>query len=219
MPDTDKRWSLLFSDDDLRQDDVNHANGDEPTNDVSLEYRALRGLHHQLAFKTGITRDLALKTATKYSYFKKYSETLRLKATEQLTYRTDDGFDLGSEVSIRKVLDGPYVVQFDSRFNWGESTNGVEWNSGLSLNQKTNAGSNYSYFVYVEGETRPQYLTTEYGIGYKYRKDIYNSWVFIEFVPVYNWIKPDPAESREHGIQTTLSLELLFSGKPRTRVK
>ena len=211
LPKMNQRLSLLFSDDDLNQDEIDVDPEQNVLGDIYLQYKQRDDDRHRLDYKLGLTSSLALKAATKYRYRFSPSERFRGRFSEQLSFRDGEGFELDTDISFQWLLSSKNAIQLTERLKWGESTQGVEWYSGLSFNRRLEGTKSLSYFVFSRGETRPKYLNIDYGLGVKYRRSFYRPWLFYEFQPVYGWERLTPEDQRDGQLRMFFRLEMLFS--------
>ena len=66
----------------------------------------------------------------------------------------------------------------------------------------------------VNGETRPDELTTSYGLGMLYRLNFLREWLFAEFEPSFAWRRDEPEDSRQGVFKMIFRLEIALEEKP-----
>jgi hypothetical protein len=212
LPRLNKRLSLLFSDDDDRtgSDDLLIDRQDSP-NDVALQYTARERKHYRLDFKVGIRSSLHPKASVRYRYEYTLRETLIGRFSEEILYRGDDGFGSRTRLEFDRILSTDKVVQWYNRLDWEEEEAGLSWNTGISLNRRLSNKRALSYYVAASGDTKPDYFTTSYGLGMRYRQNIYKHWLFAEVQPSYHWRRADFEDDREGAATILFRIEAVFT--------
>src|SRR5690606_3330243 len=188
LPKLNKRVALLFSDDDelTGADDLLIDRQDSP-DDVALQVTARERKHYRVDFKVGLRSSLHPKASMRYRYEYPLMETLIGRFSEEVLYRGDDGFGSRTRVEFDKILGENKVVQWYNRVDWEEEENGLSWNTGVSLNRRLSDKRAIGYYVAASGDTHPDYFTTSYGLGLRYRQNIYKHWLFAEVQPSDHW--------------------------------
>ncbi|MFK8020158.1 MAG: hypothetical protein AB8B86_10345 [Pseudomonadales bacterium] len=225
LPRVSERIGLIFSDE--RGDEtgaggsVEQALSDNnPRNDVALQYTGIDKERSRLDFKLGFRSGLRVKLAARYRYELPLQNDTLARFSEELYFRDGDGFGTFTRFDLDKTLEQKKLLRWANRFEWGEKTRGVEWGSTLSLARRINDKSALSYFVNVEGDTRPNELNRSYGLGVTYRRNFLRRWLFFELEPAYVWrrnledpmpgvIEPYFAD-REGVARFTARIEVLF---------
>lgn len=225
LPQIDKRLGLIFSDEsgdtDGQGDTIEQALSDNnPKNDVALQYTSIDSKRSRLDFKLGFRSGLKVKLAARYRYKQELPFDVLGQFTEELYFRDGEGFGTFTRFDFNRSLEGEKLLRWSNRFNWGQETRGVEWGSTLSLARRINNVSGVSYFINIEGDTRPNYTNKGYGLGATYRRNFMRRWLFFEVEPAYVWRRniqdPMPGvvepfyEDRDGVAQLTLRLEILF---------
>lgn len=216
LPALNHRLSLLFNDDDgdNRSDDL-FIDEREQKDDVALQYKIREHVRDRLDFKLGLRSSLDPKASLRYRYRYPYREDIIGRFTEEIYYRGDDGFGAKTRVDIERALDDSRVLELRNLFEWGESTDGVDWSSSLSLNKRLASDRAIIYYISVSGVTRPETLNTGYGIGIRYRESFFRPWLFYEVQPGYSWRRPTLDDNREGAAEIVLRLEAFLKDESR----
>ena len=212
LPKLNKRVSLLFSDDDENtgSDDLLIDKQDSP-DDVALQYTARERKHYRVDFKVGLRSSLYPKASMRYRYEYPLMDTLIGRFSEDVLYRGDDGFGSRTRLEVDKILTENKVLQWYNRVDWEEEESGLSWNSGVSLNRRLSERRAIGYYVAASGDTKPDYFTTSYGLGLRYRQNIYKHWLFAEVQPSYHWRRAEYEDSREGAATILFRLEAVFT--------
>ncbi len=193
LPGINKRLSLVFADEEGDESEVGTdvsrlASSDDDTQ-LSLQYRALGGARVRVDYGLGVSSSLKGKAKIRYRYQRPWSETTTHRFTETLHFVDGEGFGLRSRYEIDHAIGDNRLVRWDNKAAVAEDINGVEWSTRLSLTQRLNRKSAVSLFTWTNGETRPETLTTSYGLGLAFRRTFYRPWLFLEIEPAYAWRK------------------------------
>ncbi len=216
LPRINERLSLIFSDDDsdeeTLQDDLGELSKEKEETKLSLQYKALADENSRVDFRLGLRSSLKARAYVRYRYdFPVAKESAYShRITEKLYFIDGEGFGLESRYELDKTLDTNRLLRWSNRLEFAEETNGVAWSTGLSLNQRLNQHSALSWFVKTHGETRPDYLTTNYGLGVRYRRNFLRPWLFYELEPAYAWLREEPEDDREGTALFTFRLEVFL---------
>lgn len=224
LPRVSERIGLIFSDE--RGDETGGGDSIEalseggPSNDVALQYTGIDEDRSRLDFKLGFRSGLRVKLAARYRYELPLPKEMLARFSEELYFRDGEGFGTFTRLDFDKALDNEKLLRWSNRFEWGEETRGVEWGSTLSMARRINDKSALSYFMNVEGDTRPNELNRSYGMGVTYRRNFLRRWLFYELEPAYVWrrnfVEPelgmgDPYFEERNGVaRFTARLEILF---------
>lgn len=212
LPGLNQRLALLFSDEDERtgSDDLLIDRQDSP-DDVALQYTARERNNHRLDFKLGLRSSLHPKVSARYRYEHPFQQDLIGRFSEEVIYRTDDGFASQTRVELDKILSDDRVIQWYNRLNWEEDEPGVSWRTGFALNRRLSDKRALSYFVSAGGETKPSHYTSSYGLGVRYRQRVYRQWLYAEIQPAYHWRRPHYEDSRRGSASILLRLDAVFT--------
>lgn len=211
LPRLNKRLSLLFSDDDHTGTESLPIDTQDSPNDIALQYTARERKHYRVDFKMGLRSSLHPKVSARYRYEYPLRPDLLGRFSEEVLYRTDDGFASRTRFELDKIVSEDKVVQWYNRLNWEEDEPGVSWRTGISFNRRLSDKRALSYFIAAGGETKPDHYTTSYGFGMRYRQNIYRRWLFAEVQPGYHWRRPEFEDNRTGSASILLRLDAVFT--------
>lgn len=225
LPRLSERIGLIFSDE--RGDETGQGESieqalsdDNPKNDIALQYTGVDKERSRLDFKLGFRSGLRLKLAARYRYKYPILEDTMARFSEEIYFRDGSGFGTFTRLDFDRTLADRNLLRWSNRFEWGEDTRGVEWGSTLSLAYRVSDKSAVSYFMNVEGDTRPNEINRGYGFGATYRRNFLRKWLFFELEPAYVWRRNyrdpmpglvEPYYTNRKGVaRFTARLEVLF---------
>lgn len=219
LPRISRRLSLLFSDEDdavSREDDLLTDDQDKP-DDIALQYMAREKEFYRIDFKVGLRSSGDPKGSVRYRYERPLYETLIGRFSEEAIYRGGEGLGSRTRLELDKILTDDRVLKWRNRVDWTEAESGISWNTLVSMDRRLSKKQAISYYVSARGKTQPYGLTTSYGLGIRYRQNIFRPWLFAEFQPNYRWLKEDTSSGREGTFGILARLEIVFEkdfGKP-----
>lgn len=212
LPNLNERISVLFDEEDTGetgQDDLLIDERDT-TQKVTVQYRARDKERYKIDYRVGIRSNLNLKTSVRYLYEYPLMETLIGTASEEILYLGGDGFASKTRLELDKILSENKILQWHNKVEWQENEPGVLWVSSLSLDKKLSETKAFSYFVGMNGETRPENIVSDYYVGARYRQNMFRPWLFGEVQPSYRWSKPYAGAERENAAVILFRIEAVF---------
>jgi hypothetical protein len=211
MPRISKRLNLLFNEED----------GDELGADERKENTDLVGLQYSLGELNRSRVDLTLDAGTwdlrpgvRYRNQGPIAKQMGYRFTQQLEYKDGEGFYSTTEVNLDRVLDENSLLRWSNRLIHGEETDGEEWQTILSLDQRQRPLHKkhqfvIGYFGAIEGVTDPDYVQN-YRMGMVFRRQVYRPFFFVELEPSYNLRRDSPEQSRSGAWNIVLRFEIVL---------
>jgi hypothetical protein len=211
MPRISKRLNLLFS----------GTDGDTLGADERRENQDLVGVQYNVGELNRSRVDLTLDAGTwdlrpgiRYRNQGPISRELGYRFTQRLEYKNSEGVYSTSEVYLDRVLNENSLLRWDNRLIYGEETDGVEWRTILSRDQRQRPAHKkhqlvIGYFGSIDGVTDPDYIKN-YRLGMVFRRQVYRPFLFAELEPSYNWRRDSPEQSRSTAWNIILRLELVL---------
>ena len=217
LPQISKRLDLVFQGDDPLND-INGAQ-DESQSRVALELKVNRLEDMDVDFKLtmGVGSN-GPKPGVKFTYQRDLSERNSLRFIERVQFDAGDGTTSTSRLLIDHQIDDQQLIRSYSRALYGSSTDGLELSTSLQwINfwnaDRANGGpTERGLMIYGEvwGATEPYEYVSNYKLGFRYRRQTYRDYLFIEFEPSYNWRVDEPYDSREGAWKIELRFEFLL---------
>ena len=218
LPRTQERLNLVFSGDNneelIETRDINNpAVTDQAKSAVDLQYSDQRGDRFEVDYRLGLRSKLKLRASGRYRYTPLNNGDSRIRLSEEPYWQDGRGFGLKTRAEFDHRLSQRQTIRWSNRFDFGESTDGVDWDSLLSHRRQIDDKRTLSVYIAATGQTRPAYLTTQYEIGMLYRKNIWRRWLFLEFEPAYQWRKDADTRERENAVNIDARIEILLSNE------
>lgn len=213
LPKINERLSLIFTDDENEESEnvdtgINAVTGKKENTKVGLQYNIQDDKRSRLDFSVGIRSSLKGKANVRYRYQVPWGQKYTHRFTEMLYFIDGEGFGVRSGYELDRTIDENRLLRWANNLKFSEDTDGVHWSTRLLLGERLDEQSAISYFIWSGGETRPNYLTTSYGIGARYRRTFYRPWLFYELEPAYAWKREEIQDDREGVVVFTARIEI-----------
>lgn len=217
LPQISKRLDLVFQGD----DPLNDINGeqDESQSRVALELKVNRLEDMDVDFKLTLgVGSNGPKPGVKLIYQRDLSERNSLRFVERVQFDAGDGTTSTSRLLLDHQISEQQLIRSYSRALYGSSTDGLELSTSLQwINfwnaDRANGGpTERGLMIYGEvwGATEPYEYVSNYKLGFRYRRQTYRDYLFIEFEPSYNWRVDEPYDNREGAWKVELRFEFLL---------
>ena len=217
LPQISKRLDLVFQGD----DPLNDINGeqDESQSRVALELKVNRLEDMDVDFKLTLgVGSNGPKPGVKFTYQRDLSERNSLRFIERVQFDAGDGTTSTSRLLLDHQISEQQLIRSYSRALYGSSTDGLELSTSLQwINfwnaDRANGGpTERGLMIYGEvwGATEPYEYVSNYKLGFRYRRQTYRDYLFIEFEPSYNWRVDEPYDNREGAWKVELRFEFLL---------
>lgn len=218
LPQISKRLDLVFRGDDPADD----INGQEDLSQspvaLQLQVGKREGTRHRFDLTLGVGSG-GPKPGARYRYAIDFNDKNSLQFTERVQYEFDDGVISTSRLVLDHQLANDALLRSYSRVLWGEATDGVEASSSLQWikfwqrRPPTSRGTDErGLMVYgeVSGQTEPYDYVSNYRVGFRYRRQTYRRYLFLEFEPSYNWRVDEPYDERAGAWKVEVRFEFLL---------
>ncbi len=218
LPQISKRLDLVFRGDDPADD----INGQEDLSQSPVALQLQVGKREETRHRFDLTLGVGSggpKPGARYRYAIDFNDRNSLQFTERVQYEFDDGVISTSRLVLDHQLANDALLRSYSRVLWGEATDGVEASSSLQWikfwqrRPPTARGTDErGLMVYgeVSGQTEPYEYVSNYRVGFRYRRQTYRRYLFLEFEPSYNWRVDEPYDERAGAWRVELRFEFLL---------
>ncbi len=214
LPRLNKRLSLVFTDENDEELDldsgISSLDGDNDNTKVGLQYNVREKDNSRLDFNIGLKSSIKGKANVRYRYELPVGENYINRFTETLYFVDTEGFGLRSRYELDRGLGEGRLLRWSNNARFAEDIDGVHWETRLTLAERFNDKEALSRFAWLAGETRPESWTTSYGLGVRYRRNIYRPWLFMELEPAYAWKRKLYDDERQGVVLFTLRFEIFI---------
>lgn len=206
LPALENRFNLLISDDAEDEDSLSTAQeditfDDDQKNRVStaLRWIANQTDRMQINVDAGF-RGLDPFVRGRYRHRWSLSADQDIHTLQEFFWKNSEQFGERTEVNYDHKLSPLFLFRARTTATFSEVSQGVDWTQQFNLVQKLDALRAITYTAALSGYTRPDFLTDNYGLNARYRKDIYHGWLFAEIETHVNW----PAQFYRDTTQTII---------------
>jgi len=148
-----------------------------------------------------------------YWYQSRFSERLLFRGRQTVFWENEDGFGTTTRLVLERGLGETRLLRWGNLLRLAESTEGMRWNTSLTLFDAWSARRAVALRGAVRGETGRDVNPIEYQALLIYRQRILREWLFLELRGGGGWIREELAEPREFVPQGAVVFEMAF-GRP-----
>ncbi len=186
LPNTEDRFSLLVeSSEDEEAADNQPIDPTEPVQySTALRYMVKETDNWKVSFDNGIKWGIPPDPFTRLRFRRfGYFDIYHTRATQTFDWSVSDGFGSNTRFEINRPLDIDRLIRFETGAKYELNNDYFELDYGFSLYHELNKREVLAYYLRVSGENRSNMSFNNYGIGFRYRRVVYQDWVFVEFTP------------------------------------
>ena len=218
LPQISKRLDLVFRGD----DPADEINGQEDQSQSPIALQLQVGKREETRHRFDLTLGISSagpKPGARYRYAIDFNDKNSLQFTERVQYEFDDGVISTSRLVLDHQLSNDALLRSYTRVLWGEATEGVEASSSLQWIKfwqrrppSSRGTDERGLMVYgeVSGQTEPYEYVSNYRVGFRYRRQTYRKYLFLEFEPSYNWRVDEPYDERAGAWKVEVRFEFLL---------
>jgi hypothetical protein len=179
---------------------------------LGLGYSPARGVGNRFDLGAGVRLATPLDPYVKGSYrhYTFFSDRSLGRLRQTVFWERSEGYGTTSRADLERVLDPEMLVRWRTTGTISESTEGVRWETGVSLFQRIGRKHAVAYQVQVRGETDADVPVREYGVHFIYRQSVAREWLFIDLRPALVWRREELADQREPVAILGAGLEIQF---------
>lgn len=187
LPNTDEHFKLLFE----SSEDEEAERENNPINTVeNVEYStALRYVFQEterwkVNFDTGIRWGIPSDPFSRlrfrrYAYFNDF----KVKATQKFFWSGNEGFGEETEVELSQPLNIDRLIRYSVGAEYLLNNDYFELSHDVTLYHELNSAEILAYYYRANGDTIGNVTFNNYGVGVRYRRKIYQDWIFAEVNP------------------------------------
>jgi hypothetical protein len=109
------------------------------------------------------------------------------------------------------------MLRWGNHLRVSEATDGLRWNTNLTLFNALSARRAVALRGAIRGETGRDVSPVEYQLLLIHRQRIFREWLFLELRGGGGWIREESSETREFVPEAAVVLEMSFGRHPRER--
>jgi hypothetical protein len=198
-------------------DGVTFAEEDDDRNWLlGLGFEPIRGTRSRLSLGAGVR----LRTPpdpyvqASYWYQTRVHENLLLRARQSVFWENEDGFGTATRVSLEQALGERRMLRWSNHLRISEATDGMRWNTNLTLYQALAEDRAIALRGAVRGETGRDVNPIEYNLRLIHRRSFLKEWLFLELQGGGGWLRQEKDEPREFVPEAAVIFEMAFGRRP-----
>jgi len=149
-----------------------------------------------------------------YRWHKAFGEDWLWRVEPRLFVQNQRGAGISLQNVLDHVVNNTWLLRSYSIVVAEEEVEGVSWTTKLVAYQNQSKKHAFSYAVYATGETDYEVPLRDYGVEFRYRRQISREWLFIELLTYMNWPRDFLIEERERNIGIGIEFEMQFGDWP-----
>jgi hypothetical protein len=226
LPIAERRMRLIFGRDtdeafieggSREFDGVTFTEEDEDRNWLlGLGFEPISGTRSRLSLGAGVR----LRTPpdpyvqASYWYQTRVHENLLLRARQSVFWENEDGFGTATRVSLEQALGERRMLRWSNHLRISEATDGMRWNTNLTLYQALAEDRAIALRGAVRGETGRDVNPIEYNLVLIHRRAFLKDWLFLELQGGGGWLRQEEDEPREFVPEAAVIFEMAFGRRP-----
>ncbi len=155
--------------------------------DLYTQLRALVSIDSGI--KVSLHPDAYIRT--RFQYEKPFDEAYLIRFSEIAMWQTIEHFTNTVQLDLERKFTKFTFVRWGNNMTYLDGTNGITWNTGISLFTELTPKSAISYDTNMWGVNYPGWAIQNYRIGSLYRRNFYRPWLFFELSPEVTLPKKD----------------------------
>jgi hypothetical protein len=185
---------------------------------IGLGYEPIRGTRSRLSLGAGVRLRSPPDPYVQASYWYQtmVHENLLLRARQTVFWENEDGFGTATRVSFERLLAGRRMLRWANHLRVSEATDGMRWNTNLTLYQALAQDRAIALRGAVRGETGRDVNPIEYKLLLIHRRSFLKEWLFLELQGGGGWLRQEQEEPREFVPEAAVIFEMAFGRRPRT---
>lgn len=182
---------------------------EEDQNRAGFQLNVSEAGRHRFDLATNVNSSLDLRAGVRYRYDRLFSDAFDARYVQDLAYDTNKKTFTRGRLYLNYLTSETSMLRGLGRLEYGEDSRGVEWQVGSVWVFQLDEHTALSPAIYAVGQTDPE-LTRNYGLGVRYRTNIYKDFLFMEVIPGYVWKKPNEFVDRKGTWGIGLYFEMHF---------
>jgi hypothetical protein len=187
LPNTNERFSLLVQsseDEEAGQENIPLDINETAEYSTALRYMIKETEFWKVSFDNGIKWGVPPNPFSRLRFRRlTYSDTDHARFTQTFDWSADDGFGESTRFEINHPLNVERMIRFSGGASYLLADDFFELDYGVSLYHELNRKEVLAYYLRVSGENRRNMSFNNYGVGIRYRRMVYQDWVFAEITP------------------------------------
>jgi len=187
LPNTNERLNLLFESSE-EDDELTEGNALQTVDNVeystALRFIVKETERWSAKLDTGVKWALPPDPFTRLRFRRiEYFDEMRLRATQSFFWSLSDGAGEDTDIRLDRPLNLDRMLRYNAGARYMLNNDYFELRYGVSLFHELNSKEVLAYYFRAAGDTIEDATFNNYGVGVRYRRQIYKDWVFAEVNP------------------------------------
>ena len=187
LPNTNERFSLLVQssdDEDEGQENIPIDINEKAEYSTALRYMFKETEFWKVSFDNGIKWGVPPDPFSRLRFRRlTYSDSYHTRLTQTIEWSADDGFEESTRFELNRPLNIDRMIRFSGGASYALEDDFFELDYGVNLYHELNRKEVLAYYLRVSGANTKNMSFNNYGIGIRYRRLVYQDWVFAEVTP------------------------------------
>jgi hypothetical protein len=182
---------------------------------LGLGYNPIGGARHRLDFDGGVKVRFPLEPFVRgrYRHYWPLAGQHVLRLTETIYWRNQKGFGTTTALGLERACTTTLLARYEVRGTIDESTQGLDWQTGLTVYQGLTETSALAWYVGMDGDTDADVPLRAYGANVRYRQQMLRDWFFGQLQAGVEWPREELEEERDLSWHLGFGFEIHFSGR------
>ena len=186
---------------------------------LGLAFEPMRGTRSRLSLGAGVRLRTPLDPYVQASYWfqERLADDLLFRARQTVFWENEDGFGTATRLVFERALGETRMLRWGSHLRISEATDGMRWNTNLTLFNALGASRAIALRGAIRGETGREVNPIEYQLLLLHRQRVLREWLVLELRGGGGWIRQEVDEAREFVPEAAVVLEMSFGRQSRER--
>ncbi len=186
---------------------------------LGLGFEPMRGTRSRLNLGAGVR----LRTPpdpfvqASYWYQDRLADNLLFRARQTVFWENEDGLGTTTRLVFERALGDTRMLRWGNHLRISEATDGMRWNTNLTLFNALSASRAVALRGAIRGETGREVNPVEYQLLLIHRQRLFREWLILELRGGGGWIRQELSEPREFVPEAAVVLEMAFGRRPGER--
>ncbi len=186
---------------------------------VGLGYSSPKRDGNDFDVSLGVRVDVPLDpyVRTRWEMIRTFAESYVFSTRQTLFWQNSEGLGTTTRLTLDRALSQQYLLRWNGLGKFTQETEGMEWNSQVTLFQSLNPRVGLAWQAELVGETDNEVATTNRAVRLIMRRQMTPDWLFLEMRGGVEWPRRKLTEEREAGVEVGIAFEMQFGQKREAR--
>ena len=182
---------------------------------LGLGYRPVGDDRSSLDFDVGIDVDFPVDPFARARYRRYWllGDDFLLRARQTVYWTNQKDLGTGTRIDLERPIGSRTLTRWATSASHDSETEGVNWDTGITVFHGFSPDRAISWFVGIDGETGREVPLESYGTRFTYRQRMLREWFFGELITGVTWPRDTLEEDRELAFHIGFGFEIQFSGE------